>query len=101
MDEVPALALAGGKDLAEQFLGLAAIEEVILIGRALIGIAGRDGDPDVELLREIEESRDVGGRMPVEDGGVDVDGEAARLGGLDGRYRALEAAFHAHRLVVM
>ena len=40
----PALALAEREHLAEQFLGLAPVEEVLLIGGALIGIAGRDRD---------------------------------------------------------
>ena len=39
--------------------------------------------------------------MAVEDRGVDVDGEALGLRGLDAGDRALEAAFHAHRLVVV
>ena len=59
MGEVPLLALAAREDVAEQLLGLAPIEEVLLIGRALVGIAGRDRDADAELLGEIEERRDV------------------------------------------
>ena len=39
MGERPALSLSEGEDSAEQFLGFAAIKEVLLIGRTLIGIA--------------------------------------------------------------
>ena len=59
MGEVPFLAFAEGKDVAEQFLGLATVEEVLLIGRPLIGIAGRDRDADAEFFREVEERCDV------------------------------------------
>src|SRR5205807_4941749 len=95
MHQLPALALAEREDLTEQLLGLAACEEVLLVRRALIGIAGRDRDADAELLAEIEELRDVLGRMPVENRRIDVDGKAARLGGLDRGHSALEAAVHA------
>src|SRR5215472_16880939 len=39
MHEIPLLALAECKDVAEQVLGLGAVEEVVLVRRALIGIA--------------------------------------------------------------
>src|SRR6185369_2443325 len=39
MHEVPLLALAAGKYVAEQLLGLRAVEEVLLVGRTFIGIA--------------------------------------------------------------
>src|SRR5476651_1120841 len=42
-----ALALGGvalGEDVAKELLGAGAVEEVLLVGRALIGVAGRDGD---------------------------------------------------------
>src|SRR6202158_457802 len=41
MQEIPLLALAERKHVAEQFLGLGAVEEVLLVGRALIGVARR------------------------------------------------------------
>ena len=50
MHQVPLLALAQSEDAAEQLLGLAAVEEVLLVGRALIGIAGRDRYADAEFL---------------------------------------------------
>src|SRR5947209_8194884 len=99
--EIPLLALAQRKHVAEQFLGLGAIEEVLLVRRALIGIAGRHRDADPELGGEIEKLGDLLRRMPVEDGGVDVDRKAARLGGLDRRHGAVEHALLRHRLVVM
>ena len=101
MGEVPFLALAERKDVAEQLLGLAPIEEVLLIGRALVGIAGRDRDADAEFFREVEERCDVLGGMAVENRAVDVDGKALGLRRLDGGDRLLEAALHAHRLVVV
>src|SRR5207302_1294536 len=101
MHELPALALAKREDLAEQLLGLAARKEVLLVGRALVGIAGRDRNADAEPFAEVEELRDVLGRMSVEDRRIHVDGEATRLSGLDGGDGAFEAAVHANRLVVM
>ena len=85
--DVPLLALAERKHLAEQFLGLAAVEEVFLVRRALVGVAGRDRNADAEFLGEVEELGDVFGRMAVIDRAVDVDGEAFGLGGLDGGRR--------------
>ena len=76
-------------------------QEVLLVGRALIGVAGRDRDADAELFGEVEERGDVFGRMAVEHRAVDVDGEALGLGGLDRVDGLVEAAVHAHRLVVM
>src|SRR4029077_12936324 len=94
-------ALAEREDLAEQLLGLAAGEEVLLVGRALVGGAGRDRNADAESFAEVEELRDVLGRVPVENCRIDIDGKPARLRGLDGRNGTLEAAVHADRLVVM
>ena len=101
MRQIPVFALAERKDVSEQFLGLAAAEEVLLIGRPLIGVTGRDRDADAKFLGEIEERRDVLGRMAVEDRAVDVDGEALGLRRLDRRYGFLVAALHAYRFVVM
>ena len=79
MHQLPLLALAEREDAAEQLLGLATVEEVVLVGRPLIGIAGRDRDADAEFLGVVEERRDVLGGMPVEDRRIDVDREALRL----------------------
>src|SRR5262249_16554284 len=99
--EVPLLAFAERKDLAEELLGAAPAEEVLLVGSTLIRVAGRDRDADAELLGQIEEGRDVLGRMALEDRAVDVDGETLGLRGLDRVDRLLEAALETHRLVVM
>src|SRR5690348_15190000 len=40
--EPPVLALSPAEDVAEQLLRLATVEEVLLVGGALIGVAGRD-----------------------------------------------------------
>src|SRR4029079_17342499 len=58
MHEVPLLALAEGKDVAEQLLGLGAVEEVLLVRRALIGVARRHRDTDTEFGGEVEELGD-------------------------------------------
>src|SRR5262249_4565535 len=101
MHERPALPFAARKYVAEQFFGLSAIEEVLLVGGTLIGIARRDRYPDAKLLRVIEKGVDVFGRVSVIDRGVDVDRKTFRLGGLDRGYRAIEYARLADRLVVM
>src|SRR5229473_122232 len=101
MDEGPALVLAARKDVAEQLLGLATIEKVLLVGGALVGVTGRDRYADAELLGVVEEGRDVGGGMAVVDGGVDVDGKSPGLGGLDRGDGAVEYALLADRFVVM
>src|SRR6185312_5887000 len=59
------------------------------------------GNADTEFGGEVEELGDVLGRVSVEDGGVDVDGKAARLGGLDRGNGAIEHALLRYRLVVM
>ena len=101
MHEIPVLALAEREHVAEQLLGLGAVEEVLLVRRALIGIARRHGNADAEFRREVEELGDLLRRVPVEDGGIDVDREALGLGGLDRRDRAIERALLRDGLVVM
>ena len=44
------LPLPSAKTLRNSSLVLRRAEEVLLIGRALIGVAGRDRDADAELL---------------------------------------------------
>ena len=74
---------------------------MLLVGRALIGIARRHRDADTEFGREIEEFGDIFRRVTIEDRGVDIDREAARLRGLDRRDRAVEHALLRNRLVVV
>src|SRR6185437_10506249 len=51
MGEIPLLALAEREHLPEQLLGLAPRQEMLLVGRALVGIARRDRYADAELRR--------------------------------------------------
>ena len=55
MRQRPVLALAEREDLAEQVLGLAAVEEMLLVGSALIGIAGRDRNANAQIAGEVQE----------------------------------------------
>ena len=55
------------EDVAEQLLGLAPVEEMRLVGRALIGVARRDGDAvDADRHDLVEEARDALGLGAVE-----------------------------------
>src|SRR5580698_4886812 len=49
MHEIPLLALAEREYVAEQLLGLGAVEEMLLIRGALIGVARRHRYPDPKL----------------------------------------------------
>ena len=101
MHQLPLLAFAQREDPTEQFLGLAAIEEMLLVGRPLIGVAGRNRDADFQFFRQIEEGRDIFRRMAVEDRRVDIDGESLGLGLLDRRDSDVENAAERHRRVVV
>src|ERR1700739_4796220 len=101
MHQVPVLTPAERKDTAEQFLGFATAERMLLVGCPLVGIAGRNRHADIERLGEIQECGHVLSGMPVEYGGVHVDCESARLGGADRRYGAVKYALLRHRLVVV
>src|SRR5690606_32081575 len=95
-------AVAAAEDLAEELLRLLAIEEVLLVGRALVGVAGRDRYPvDAERLHVVEEGGVTVGIGAVEERAVDVDAEAARLGGLDRGDGPVVGAGLADRLVVV
>ena len=53
-------AVAAPEDVAEQLLGRRAVEEMLLVGRALIGIARRNGDAvDAERGDLVEEGGDA------------------------------------------
>src|SRR6516162_7106612 len=99
--EVPLLAFAERKHVPEKPLGLVAVEEVLLVGRALIGVARRHRNANTEFGTKIEKLCDLFGRVAVENGGVDVDRKSARLGSLDRRHRAIKYALLRYRLVVM
>ena len=73
--------VAAREDVAEQLLGLGAVEEVLLVGRALVGVAGRDGDAvDADDLHLVEEVGHPLGIGALEQGAVDRDLEALGLG---------------------
>ena len=100
--EVPGLAVAAALEhVAKEGLGLGAVEKVLLVGRALVGVAGRDGDAvetdRLHLVEERGQARRVGA---VEHGAVDLRPKALALGQQDGVARGLEHAFEADRLVV-
>src|SRR5262249_62072655 len=65
--EAPAFSLAQAENPAEQLLGLAPAEKVILIGGALIGVTRRDRNSDAEILGIIEKGGDILRRVPVID----------------------------------
>src|SRR5208282_3447432 len=101
--EAPLLAAPAPEDVAEELLGLVPREGVLLVRRALVGVARRNGDGvDLELeAREVEEGGDALGIEPVEERGVHADAEAARLGLADRGHDAVEDAVLAHRMVVL
>ena len=74
---------------------------MLLIGRALVGIARRYVDPDAEFLGEIEEAGNFFRRLIVEDGRIDVDVVASRLGGLDRLDGNVEHAVLAHGAIML
>ena len=64
-------------------LGLGAVEEVLLIGRALIGVARRHGDAlDAEALHVVKKLGDTRRIGVVEQSAIDGNAEALRLGEL-------------------
>src|SRR5581483_5591338 len=100
--ERPAPLRVAAEDVAEQFLGAPPVEEMLLVGGALVGIARRHGDAvDAELADRVEERRDPRRVGRVEQGGVDVDPEAARLGEADRRDGAVVDPVLADRAVVI
>lgn len=78
--EAPFLALAETEDVTEELLGLLAVQEVLLIRRALIGVA-RSRHDAINAKRHdlIEEPCHALGLGAVEQGAVDGNAEAALL----------------------
>src|SRR5262245_57943877 len=94
-------ALAASQDAAEQLLGLGAIEEVLLVGRALVGVTRRNGDAvQAQRLHVVEERRDGRGIGVVEERAIDADPESLRLGEPDRLDRLVVDAALTNRLVV-
>src|SRR6478672_7460565 len=88
------------KDIAEQLLGPGAIEEVLLVGSALIGVTGRNRDAvDAESHDVVEERGHALGLGIAEQRAVDVHAEALCLGSLYGRDGAIIASGLADRPV--
>src|SRR5437588_11225071 len=88
--ELPFVALAAAEDVAEELLGLAPAEEMRLVGGALIGVAGRDGDAVEPHRHDVVEELGIAlGIGAVEEGAVDVDAETAILGHADRLDRAV------------
>ena len=95
-------AVAALEDVAEQLLGGLAVQEMLLVRRALVGIARRHGDAvDAHLHDGVEELRHPLRVGVVEQRAVDVAAEAAALGVLDGGHGAVVGAGLADRLVVI
>ena len=74
---------------------------MLLIGRTLVGIAGRHRNSDPELFGVIQEGSDILGRMAIVDRGVDVDRETFGLRSLYRRDRSVEHALLTNRFVMM
>src|SRR5579862_8723119 len=90
------------EDVAKEFLGAPAVEEMRLVGGALVGVAGRDRDAvDAHLGHRVEKPRDPLGFGRIEQRRVAVDPEAARLGEPDRFARALVDEAKAYRAVVV
>src|ERR1700733_13235748 len=74
---------------------------MLLVGRALVGVTRRHRDAiDAELGHRIEEGGDTLRVRVVEEGAVDGDAEALRLGGFQRLDRAIVDAWLADRLVM-
>ena len=100
--ECPAAPRIALEDFAEQFLGAAPIEEMLLIRRPFIGIARRHRyavDPDLHDV--VEEAGDALRVGSIEQGRVDVDPKSARLCQLDRRDGTVINPALAHRAVVV
>src|SRR5579864_8580334 len=74
---------------------------MLLVRRAFVSVARRNRDADPDIPRQIEEGRNVLGRMAVEDRRIDVDRESLRLGGSDGGDRNIKDAFLRYGFVVV
>ena len=80
MGKQPFLALPCRNTSRNSSFVLAAVEEVLLVRRSLIGIARGDRDIDPKLGGEIEKRRNPLGRMSLENRGIGIDLKAGRLG---------------------
>ena len=99
----PVLAFAEPEDRPKQLLGLLPVQEMLLVGCALIGIARRDRNAlDVELGRHVVEERsNLIGRHAIEQRSVDVHSESLLAQEPDRTDRLVEHPVLADRFVVM
>src|SRR6516165_2721892 len=87
---------------AEQFLGSAAVQEMLLVGCPLIGVSRRHGDAvDADLRDRVEEASDALRLGCVEQGRIDVDTKATGLRQLDRRDSTIVNAVLAHQAVMV
>ena len=87
---------------AEEFLGAVPAEEVLLIRRLLVAVAGREHHAfHAELHHLVEKEADAGGVGPLEKGGVGGDAEAALDGLADGLDGDLVGAIAADGSIVL
>ncbi len=102
MVEPPLGAPSVGEDLGEQLAGLRDAEEVLLVGRLLVGVGGRELDlVDLHLVVEIGQHVDhVLRAVVVEEGGVGAHPEARGLGRGDRLDRLVEGTGLLHHRVV-
>src|SRR6516225_948226 len=102
LEERPGLAApTEAEDAPKQLLGRASIEEVLLVRRALVGVARRHGDAvGAKRLHVIEEARGPFRLGVAEERAIDVDAEVARFRQLEGSHRPVIHTFLADGLVV-
>ncbi len=102
MVKPPLLAPAVTEDLGEQLAGLRDAEEVLLVGRLLIRVGGRELDlVDLDLVVEVGQNVDhILRAVVVEEGGVGAHPEAGCLGRGDRLDRLVERARLLHHRVV-
>src|SRR4029078_13683195 len=95
------LARTSLEQVAEELLGLAAVEEVLLVGCTLIGVTRRHRDAiNAPLGNSVKEGSDAISLRGVEQSAIDVDAEAPLLGVLERRHRPVVCAGLADRVIV-
>ena len=102
MVQAPALAPAVGKGLAEQLTRLLDAEEVVLVGRFLVRVGGRDHHlVDFEVVvEEVEHLADGLRRVVREEGRVRRHAKARGFGRADRRDRLVERPLAFDRGIV-
>ena len=102
LTEAPLTTLAQPEDVAEQRLGALAVEEMLLVRGALIGITGRQGHGRAEfVVHHIKEIGDFLGLRAVIKRTIDIDAEAHVAGLFDRRDGAIIDAVLANRAIMI